>query len=57
MNKINSVCPYCGAGCKINLCVENGRIIKAEGANGVTNQGELCLKGSMVGIFLMTINC
>lgn len=45
MNKINSVCPYCGAGCKINLCVENGRIIKAEGANGVTNQGELCLKG------------
>lgn len=45
MNKVISVCPYCGAGCKLNLCVENGKIIKAEGADGVTNQGQLCLKG------------
>lgn len=45
MKKVISVCPYCGAGCKLNLCVENGKIIKAEGANGATNQGQLCLKG------------
>lgn len=44
-SKVVTVCPYCGAGCKINLCVENGKIVRAEGANGVTNQGELCLKG------------
>ena len=45
MKKIASVCPYCGAGCKLNLVVENNRIIRAEAAEGVTNQGTLCLKG------------
>jgi formate dehydrogenase alpha subunit (EC 1.2.1.2) len=45
MKKIATVCPYCGAGCKLNLVVENNRIIRAEAADGVTNQGTLCLKG------------
>jgi len=45
MKKVITVCPYCASGCKINLLVENGKIIRAEGADGVTNQGELCLKG------------
>ncbi len=45
MKTVITVCPYCASGCKINLIVDNGRIVKAEGANGVTNQGELCLKG------------
>ena len=45
MEKVITVCPYCGSGCKINFLVENGKIVGAEGANGVTNQGELCLKG------------
>lgn len=45
MEKIITVCPYCGSGCKINLLVEDGKIVGAEGANGVTNEGELCLKG------------
>ncbi|MGP2426252.1 formate dehydrogenase subunit alpha [Yersinia sp. 2538 StPb PI] len=45
MKKALTVCPYCGSGCKINLLVENGKVVGAEGANGVTNQGELCLKG------------
>lgn len=45
MKKVTTVCPYCGAGCKLNLVVDNGKIIRAEAANGVTNQGELCLKG------------
>jgi len=43
--KVLTVCPYCGSGCKLNLVVENGSIIGAEPANGVTNEGELCLKG------------
>lgn len=45
MKKALTVCPYCASGCKINLLVENNKIIGAEGADGVTNQGELCLKG------------
>lgn len=45
MKKALTVCPYCASGCKINLLVENNKIIGAEPANGVTNQGTLCLKG------------
>ena len=45
MKKVIEVCPYCASGCKINLLVENGRVVGAEGANGLTNQGALCLKG------------
>lgn len=45
MKKIISVCPYCGAGCKLKLVVKDNNIICAEAANGVTNQNELCLKG------------
>lgn len=39
--KIASVCPYCGAGCKLNLVVENNRILRAEAAEGVTNRVDL----------------
>ncbi|SNY75155.1 formate dehydrogenase subunit alpha [Enterobacter sp. CC120223-11] len=45
MKKITSVCPYCGAGCKLKLVVDNNKILRAEAADGVTNQNELCLKG------------
>ena len=45
--KVLTVCPYCGAGCKLNLIVdvEENKILRAEPANGRTNQGTLCLKG------------
>ena len=43
MKKITSVCPYCGAGCKLKLVVDNNKIIRAEAADGVTNQNQLCL--------------
>ncbi|BDH46942.1 formate dehydrogenase subunit alpha [Salmonella enterica subsp. enterica serovar Choleraesuis] len=45
MKKVTSVCPYCGAGCKLNLVVDNNKILRAEAADGVTNQNQLCLKG------------
>lgn len=45
MEKFMSVCPYCGSGCKLNLLVENDKVVGAEPLNGVTNEGELCLKG------------
>ena len=43
--KVLTVCPYCGAGCMLNLMVEGGKIVGAEPAPGRTNQSELCLKG------------
>lgn len=45
MEKHMTVCPYCGSGCKLNLLVEDGKVVGAEPLNGVTNEGELCLKG------------
>jgi len=45
IKKVITVCPYCASGCKINLLVENNKIVGAEGANGKTNERELCLKG------------
>lgn len=43
--KVVTVCPYCASGCKINLVVDNGKIVRAEAAQGKTNRGTLCLKG------------
>jgi len=46
MEKVCTVCPYCGTGCGMELSVENGRIIEVKGDNAhPVNQGELCLKG------------
>ncbi|MEG2948512.1 MAG: formate dehydrogenase subunit alpha [Raoultibacter sp.] len=45
MEKHMTVCPYCGAGCKLNLLVDSGMIVGAEPLDGITNEGELCLKG------------
>ena len=39
------VCPYCGSGCKLDLLVKDGVVVGAEPLNGITNEGELCLKG------------
>ncbi|MGE2648795.1 hypothetical protein ACPSXS_25185, partial [Escherichia coli] len=30
MKKVVTVCPYCASGCKINLVVDNGKIVRAE---------------------------
>jgi formate dehydrogenase major subunit len=45
MEKHMAVCPYCGSGCKLNLLVENGKAVGVEPLKGLTNDGELCLKG------------
>ncbi|MBZ4241179.1 hypothetical protein LAN32_22375, partial [Mycobacterium tuberculosis] len=29
MKKVVTVCPYCASGCKINLVVDNGKIVRA----------------------------
>lgn len=34
MKNVITVCPYCASGCKINLVIDNGKIVRAEGAGG-----------------------
>jgi len=43
--KVDTVCPYCGVGCRIDLHVRDGRIVGASGADGPANHGLLCVKG------------
>lgn len=43
--KVLTVCPYCGSGCQLYLVVKDGEIVRAEAADGRTNEGTLCLKG------------
>ncbi len=39
MKKVVTVCPYCASGCKIHLVVDNGKIVRAEAAQGKTKPG------------------
>jgi Uncharacterized anaerobic dehydrogenase len=46
MQRIATICPYCGTGCGLVLTVDNNRIISAKGdPTHPVNQGRLCLKG------------
>lgn len=46
LEKVSTVCPYCGVGCNIDVYVKDDEIIKIRGSeDGVTNQGSLCVKG------------
>ncbi len=40
-----SVCPFCGVGCKVSLKVKDGKVKYVEGLNGPANEGRLCVKG------------
>lgn len=43
---VQSLCPYCGVGCQIDLIVENNRIVRVNGVEGLKpNDGRLCVKG------------
>jgi len=44
--EIESICPYCGVGCAINLGVRQGEIVDSHGIKeGAVNKGRLCVKG------------
>lgn len=45
VERVRTTCPHCGVGCQLDLVVEDGRIVDAEGAPGPSNQGLLCVKG------------
>ena len=40
-----SVCPFCGVGCKVSIKVKDGKVKYVEGINGPANEGRLCVKG------------
>ena len=42
---VRTTCPYCGVGCRIDLHVKGGKIIKSMGARAIPNEGRLCVKG------------
>lgn len=46
LKKVESICPYCGVGCNLNLYVKDNKIVKVDGRDsGVVNLGFLCVKG------------
>lgn len=44
--QVRTTCPYCGVGCQILLYVQDGKIMRSDGVEGVApNDGRLCVKG------------
>ncbi|MCV6586423.1 MAG: formate dehydrogenase subunit alpha [Marinibacterium sp.] len=43
--EVESVCPFCGVGCKVSLKVKDDKVKFVEGINGPANEGRLCVKG------------
>ncbi len=43
---VQTTCPYCGVGCQLDLFVQNNKIMRVNGVDGVSpNDGRLCVKG------------
>ena len=42
---VETVCPYCGVGCRTTLQVKDNRVVHVDGADGPANRGRLCVKG------------
>ncbi len=46
VDTVRTTCSYCGVGCQLDLHVQNNRVVKVTGADGVVpNNGSLCVKG------------
>ena len=43
--KVESVCPYCGVGCQVELFAKDEKLVHVEGKNGPANHSRLCVKG------------
>lgn len=44
--EVKTTCPYCGVGCQITLHVQDGKILRSDGYEGLLpNDGRLCVKG------------
>ncbi|WP_299349570.1 formate dehydrogenase subunit alpha [uncultured Shimia sp.] len=44
-SETETVCPFCGVGCKVSLKVKDGKVKYVEGLNGPANENRLCVKG------------
>jgi formate dehydrogenase major subunit len=46
MEKVDSVCPYCGVGCSLTYHVQQDTLVRVTGRpEGPANRGRLCVKG------------
>lgn len=45
LRKVETICSYCGVGCRLTLHVRNNEIVKVSGADGPANHGFTCVKG------------
>lgn len=46
IKKVQTICPYCGVGCQLELWVQDGKIVRSNGVEDVSpNYGRLCVKG------------
>jgi formate dehydrogenase alpha subunit len=44
--KVKTTCPYCGVGCQMEMWVQDERIVRVTGVEGVLpNDGRMCVKG------------
>ena len=43
--QVETVCSYCGVGCKLILHVRGNKIVRVSGADGAANHGFTCVKG------------
>ena len=43
--KCESVCPYCGVGCQLTYHINDNKIVRVEGRDGIANHDRLCVKG------------
>ncbi|MBL0142921.1 MAG: formate dehydrogenase subunit alpha [Betaproteobacteria bacterium] len=42
---VDSVCPFCGVGCRLTYHVKDNEIVRVDGIDGPANHGRLCVKG------------
>lgn len=53
MEKVHTICTYCGCGCGVFLHVENGRIVgSSPSLKHPLSKGRLCIKGWLAGEFV-----
>jgi formate dehydrogenase alpha subunit len=45
IEKEETICPYCGVGCRIEVETKDNEIIRINGADGPSNDSRLCVKG------------
>lgn len=45
LQRVDSLCPYCGVGCALTYVGDGERIHYTEGRDGAANAGRLCVKG------------